>query len=325
MAVCLALGLAACGKGGGGAGVSAGSDSGSSADSSERLSREAKQLVALFRTDAAPFIIDTIAHGIDRSKIDQVMSYMIMNPDARDVVLDPSPELVKAYVDGWQNQIGKNPEQLKKIQEIATKDNPIAAHQLEILNDSKKLEGAFIKEMSRMMLIRSVMPFAGWNVNPISGNKRDLAVYVNGLSGLALYSNEILTQLAEPLKNHVFANEEDARRAILNKWIAMPPETIRDTWLKKYKHIAPANTVLDTASGHGVNWVNAEGAFQNDERGMVILRNGQPYFGQGYLSGQKVELALANSSKASMEKSKTIEQGVGAEQKSGSGASVNPR
>jgi hypothetical protein len=328
LAVVLSVGLVACGKEGGGAGANSGSDGGSSAGTSEKISREAtqsqeRQLVASFKTDATPFILETIMYGVDRGTLAKGVIQYLIEPEKNDVLFEPTGGGAAAYVEGWKNIEKQYPESFKQVKEAA-KTNPLAAYQLTILNDEAKLRGAFIKELSRGYIIAAVQPFNGWRVDPINGPKNLTANYINGLTGVGLYANEVLTELAEPLKSRVFKDEDEARFAIRKKWAEMDIEKMKALWMGKYRHIAPTGTVLDTASGHGVNWTNSVGAFKCDENGMVILRNGQPYFGQGYLSGQKVELLLANSGKSGMSKSKSIEQSVGAEQRSGSGASASP-
>lgn len=328
LAFLLSVSLVACGKEGGGAGANSGSDAGTSAGSSEKISREAiqsqeRQLIASFKTDATPFILDAIMYRVDRDTMARGVIQYLIDPQKNDVLFEPTGPVGEEYVAEWKSIETKYPEAFKAAKKAA-ETNPIAAYQLTILNDENKLKDAYIKELSRGYIVAAIHPFTGWRVNPMEEPKEKVARYLNGLTGVGLYANDVLTEVAEPLRNHVFKDEDEARRAIRQKWLDIPLAKLKSLWMDKYKHIAPSGLNVDMASGHGVNWVNSAGAFKCDENGMVILRNGQPYFGQGYLSGQKVELMLENSAKSGMSKSKSIEQSVGAEQRSGSGASASP-
>ncbi len=314
--------LAACGQEGGSSGASAGSDSSSHAGLLEKITRafshhEEKTLTATYTTSAAPWIIEQITIDMaNKASIGSLWDrgFAVFGHDV--FSSEESPEKLEAYKKGYEfmvedinkrlnsllQQDPKNPLLVKRIQDNAAYDSWLAAmHQ----------------DHARMYIVKSVSPCLGWPVEPESKNGRE---YIATVSKIVIFANDLMLYLSAPLKDKVFANEEQAKITVLNRYLSIDPEKMRASFKDKYSQLDSGSAQVDMASGHGLTWSNNLGTFKCDESGMTVVKNGAPYYGAGYIGGKKVELQLAVKSVDAKDKSVSIEEQFGSDNSSGGAA-----
>jgi uncharacterized protein YceK len=108
------------------------------------------------------------------------------------------------------------------------------------------------------------------------------------------FADLVLTQLALSVQGRALADPQAARQAIVTAYLAMTPATL-DAARKQAAESAQGAFIPDFSGADGVSYRLGSSAYHGDGKGWSVDQNGVAWFGDGVLSGQKIEIALDNA------------------------------
>lgn len=135
-------------------------------------------------------------------------------------------------------------------------------------------------------------PSVGWvdGINEMDQIRvRETATYAaNGLYGYLL----------APLEKQVFKDSQDAENVIYQRLKSLPDaaaeKILGDATREGFANGA-ANRTVDGVSGKGQQWQKGGENFNYQADGTLLTRNGNPWFGSGWVAGRRYQLQLAKS------------------------------
>ena len=171
----------------------------------------------------------------------------------------------------------------------------------------KKIDGLDKLDASRLCasiyLRDSAFPFSGWysDIEPIEQIRRTfLAGYI---------ANGLETQVMARLNSNVWKSDVIAKNAIskaLDEIVA--DGTYHDIAIEGLRIAYSSHTVRDLAGKHpaSVHFSMGEYDVAADGYGIVLLKSGVPWFGQGFITSKKYLIGVSSVDVASMKKSKEV-------------------
>ncbi len=106
------------------------------------------------------------------------------------------------------------------------------------------------------------------------------------------FANLVLTETAQHLQSQALADPAAARKAIITAFLAIPPATLDAARQQALRALHGATFTPDFSGGEGVHFLMGASDFKGGPAGWAWAKNGVTWYGDGALSGQKVELAL---------------------------------
>lgn len=182
-----------------------------------------------------------------------------------------------------------------------------------------RLKGEGAKEIVRALITgqiaaASTLPLAGWEITPLDAafdNKKcemgeffsrglDCAAvkqrliddyhkslrYTYAIEHTAFVANALYERIARSIDAPV-RSEADARAAILEALLAIPPAETQALW-DSYQE--PTDTKLDMSGKDGIAWISSNGQFHVSAQGIVWSKNGTTWYGEGRVSGRALTL-----------------------------------
>jgi hypothetical protein len=148
-------------------------------------------------------------------------------------------------------------------------------------NDPHVLAAREILDITRPSL---AWPVACFGCAAQASWARQNAAHVN-------FANLVLTQLALSVQGRALADPSAAREAIVKSYLAMTPATL-DAARKQAAEAAQGVFIPNFGGAEGVAYRLGSSAYNGDGKGWTVEQNGVTWFGDGVLSGEKVEVAL---------------------------------
>lgn len=118
------------------------------------------------------------------------------------------------------------------------------------------------------------------------------ASWAHEQAGRVAYANLLLTQIAGHLPAQSLADPSAAHKAILGVFLAIPPATLDAARKQAGKQVREGAFTPDFSGGEGVHFLLGSSDFKGGPAGWSWAQNGTTWFGDGQISGQKVEVAL---------------------------------
>lgn len=141
----------------------------------------------------------------------------------------------------------------------------------------------------------------GWPVRPIRGNgvTTGAKTFTRNMLVATLFADQLLySTWAKVEKLGTLKDPKAAKISIGRVLNEIPADDLRGMLLvavDEADRIAKRSLYLDTAQGSGVVWSYGNYSFDFGSKGVVLTVSGIPQFGDGYINGKKIELALESA------------------------------
>jgi len=110
------------------------------------------------------------------------------------------------------------------------------------------------------------------------------------------FANLVLSEVAAHLPKTALSDPSAAHKTILAAFLSIPAETLDAAYKQAAREIGSGRTFTPDFSGsEGVHYFLNGEDFKGGPTGWVWSKNGAAWFGDGVLSGQKVEVALESA------------------------------
>lgn len=193
-----------------------------------------------------------------------------------------------------------------KIDTMAERDKLRRIPDLEIL--VKEEDVAFRRHML-VMLNTSFLPNSyGWPDNPFNGsNPSKSAMSLSKSMFAATYFTDQVSDMiaAKVIDQGVIRNPATAKKKVVDAWATMPIDDLKALWLtavQTHQQQSSLGTIVKSAS-EGIHFSVGQYNFEQGKSGTLMTVAGAPQFGDGYINGKKIEIAMETSVGASISSS----------------------
>ncbi len=139
-------------------------------------------------------------------------------------------------------------------------------------------------------IISVSQPVLGWPIACFGCSAQ--ASWARGQAVRVAYANLVLTELSDRLPTQAMANSAAARKAIIATFLTIPAATLDADRREAEKQVHGGSFTPDFSGGDDVHFMLGTSGFRGGDSGWVWAEGGAPWYGDGLISGQKVELAL---------------------------------
>lgn len=174
-----------------------------------------------------------------------------------------------------------------------------------------------LARLARMSAFRqpiawATRPCMGWEVDVMPDifaqssdipNQDEVMAYLHIFEASAQLTNTILTEIASKMAAHVIRDPDAAKAEARRLFYAMDPDKLQAAWTAAIAATGRGATV-DMTGSKSVGWISSGSRFDCADSGLVWVRNGQPWFGQGKLTGRDYVVGLETGFSASVNASR---------------------
>lgn len=195
--------------------------------------------------------------------------------------------------------------------------------------DKKKARACWDASMVPLAVFAAYQPIQGWEVNaPMGGRgtkkqRKAAGNYVRNIEISALLASQISAKIAKRLQaGPALTDPKSAFRAVWDAYAKIPC-TEQVAIMEDYQ---PGSVRFDfTGRAQGVGFTSNMGAFDDAREGVIWTRAGLPWFGRGYLEGQKYTLAMVAAQGLNQSTSSSSRQAIRSSSDQDSAAGVDAR